>query len=365
MIINLRSPYFVYANDTNLEILTLELFVYSGTKNTDRTPAIYTLTTSNEFVFEISELAKEYLYILFEGNYNSQTVWVDYRLTKTISGVITVGDYVNLEGYYGYNYFEDGSNPQTNIDVLQSDLKYYTPENQQYFIPVKTENLTKIDFYFVNGAIETELFNIDQNESENLIKYISVTSSAELDYEFQDGNLYLFQDGNQFSFKTVQVISNSGLKKMVLYFTTGNKTINITTVKECKYKTYKIIFVNKYGAFQNLWMFGNSILNLSTKDNKYKNATYNNYSTSAHDNKILNKQGNQKITFNTGFYPESHNNIFQELLLSDLVWLEYENNILPINIDNSTFNFKDRLYDKLINYNIDASFSFDAINKLR
>ena len=371
MKINLKSPYFVTVDDAGLTSCTLELFAYSGIKNTSRPAAIYTLESEAEngkVIFEIASLAVEYIDYVFDLNYDSQTIWVDYRLTKSINGTPqTPDEYVNLEGFYGYGYFEDGVNPQTSIDLLQDNTKMLVLADTDYYIPVKTENLTQIDYYFVNGTTSTEFYNIDQNNSANLIKYITVGGSEQILYDFQDQDDYLFQDGNEYAFKKGQAIQSSGLKKLELYYTHGNRILTLENINECKYFPYEVIFVNKYGALQNIWFFKNSkkTINL-TQDDFDKNILVDgSYSINEASRQILSKQGREGIKLNSGYYPEQYNEVFQQLLLSDYVWLKNNGDILPLDVDTSSFSYQNRLYEKLINYEIDFKFSFDKINKIR
>ena len=91
--INIRSPYYVTQSDTGLESLQIELWIYTGTRVASTYPTTdptYTLTTTaidDSATFEISELIKDYLDSSFDGTYTSSAVFVDYRLTKTVSGV--------------------------------------------------------------------------------------------------------------------------------------------------------------------------------------------------------------------------------------------------------------------------------------
>ena len=114
-------------------------------------------------------------------------------------------------------------------------------------------------------------------------------------------------------------------------------------------------------------MFANSKLSLNTSEEKYKSNILTNgtYSTNDPQIKILTKNGNQKLTLNSDFYPESYNVVFEELFLSDKVWIYYKGQTLGVNINNTSFNYKTSLTDGLINYTIDVSFAFDTINNIR
>jgi len=51
--------------------------------------------------------------------------------------------------------------------------------------------------------------------------------------------------------------------------------------------------------------------------------------------------------------------------LSEDAWIEINNEVLPINISDSSFSYKTNLNDKLINYTVQIDFAFDTINNIR
>jgi hypothetical protein len=71
------------------------------------------------------------------------------------------------------------------------------------------------------------------------------------------------------------------------------------------------------------------------------------------------------LKLNTGFYPESYNEIFRQLSLSEEVWIKYEGETLPIIVKTSSLNYKTSINDKLINYTMDVEFAFNKINNIR
>ena len=88
------------------------------------------------------------------------------------------------------------------------------------------------------------------------------------------------------------------------------------------------------------------------------------YSVSDHQYKNLFKGGREKLTINSGFYPESYNDVFRQLLLSEDCWIEYKNQTLPVNISDSNKKFKTNLMDKLISYQLELDFAYDKINTI-
>ena len=67
---------------------------------------------------------------------------------------------------------------------------------------------------------------------------------------------------------------------------------------------------------------------------------------------------------NTGFIPESFNESIKQLMLSESVFLDYEDVRRPVNIIDTELQYKQHVNDKLINYAINFSFSNDVINNI-
>ena len=336
MNINLRSPYHITVTDANLTSCLIELYVYTGTQTADRGVAKYTLETiayNNTVTFEISELVRDYLDITFDGTYTSQTVWVDYQITKYIlESPTTPNEIVKLIGFDGYGYFEDGVNPQLDNALLQSNTIDYVLSGQPYVVPVNSNETIDVKFY-LNDVLQNTVLAPDTLESSELILYASETAID-------------------------KAIIDNGIT---------TTTIKINTVEECKHTPYKITFINKFGAKQNIWFFKKSNLDLTTTKEEYKSNILNNgtYDISNHQKRILKKQGNEKLVLNTGFVDEQMNEVFRQLMLSEQVWLDIDNKVLPINIINSSFAYKTSLNDGLINYTINCEFAFDKINNIK
>ena len=90
------------------------------------------------------------------------------------------------------------------------------------------------------------------------------------------------------------------------------------------------------------------------------------YSTTAHAKKTFNANATESILLNTGFVPESMNPYFEELMVSEYVWLVDENDVVyPVNLKDSSFTYKTGLNDRLINYTMNFEKSFDLVNNIR
>ena len=151
--------------------------------------------------------------------------------------------------------------------------------------------------------------------------------------------------------------------------TTLLKTITVTNICEPKFTSYKLSFVNKYGATQDLFVFKKSIESFDVVSESYKANTVNRstvlYSTAAAQKQITNVNATKKLTVNTGFIKENMNSTIEELLLSENIYIRYEGKTLPILPLTKSMTHKTHLNDKMINYTLEFEFAFDKINNIR
>ena len=375
--INVRSPFYRKYSDVNLSYATLSLYIYEGVFSTDK-PASpqYTLVkypkgADTYVVFEISEFVKDYLDTSFDGTYTSQTVWVelDTVLTLTSGTSSNNNDYI---AYSGYGYFEDGVNPELNQGLLISNRTIYRLDDENIRVPVDTD-ITNSVTYFYNGEVK---------RSQTISS--STNSNAQIDYVSVSGN------DNSDNFKE-RVLSTGGvledtacLKAFLdtldiglvdeLWVATdsGVDIVKIISVCEPKYTPYKVTFLNKFGALQDMYFFKKSVESITTTQDSYKRSTMDlstlSYGISNHQNTILSKNGKERITMNTGYISEEYNEVIRQLLLSEQVWmtkLTDEELVLPLNVVSNSLTYKTSVNDKLVDYTLDFEYAYDKINNIR
>ncbi len=378
--INVRSPYFINLSTTNLTSATLEIQIYIGAVNTSwQSSPQYTLTSTAvgaKVNFEIAELIKDYIPAAFNGTYpNSSvasdddytTVYVDYRVTEYISSVAqTPVDTLGVRAFYGYGYFEDGVNPQLLQGYLQSNTTILKSDDDALRIPIDNENTTSVAFFYNNEQIYSWTPGVNL-KIQDQIQYVS-TASADVDNyrERVEASGGTFEDNACIqSFLRNETIYP--VDEVIIDGVEGITVLRVENIQECKYTPYKLTFINKFGVYQDIYFFKNSKLAMSTNEEMYKsniltNGTYNTYDA---QKKLLTKNGNQRLTLNSGYYPESNNEVFRQLFLSEKVWIEYKSKTLGVTIESKNIDYKTSLTDSLINYTVDLSFAFDTINNIR
>ena len=274
-------------------------------------------------------MIRDYITQTFDGNYTTSTASTTSSNVKQYTGQDGAGNQssptaIDHIAFNGYGTFMEGANPtitsplwMVSKDVIKNGYYVYYPLNTSGKIPIITNA----------GSISYKTFATD-------------ATSATL---------------------------------------TGADTINIVRVDCTKYGNgNKITFVNKFGGLQDLWFFLKSVkATTSTKETYNANTISTStgsatYSVNAPTKTVFNKTANQKIRLSSGYYPEGANPFFEELLLSNQVWLTQPDpydpsteQVVPVIISTSSFTYKTSLNDRLIEYTMEFDMAFDYINNVR
>ena len=168
-----------------------------------------------------------------------------------------------------------------------------------------------------------------------------------------------------------------------IYVSDGNKTEILKIITEpCSiYQPYKVVFVNRFGVLQDLFFSLKSIESITTTGETYKanNFNYtgdttdlvakrgNKYDSNKHQITQYNKMGKESITLNTGYLSEDYNDVIEELMLSEQVWLMATDSeeVLPVIPKTQNLTYKTSINDRLVQYTIDFDYAFDKINSVR
>jgi hypothetical protein len=339
----------------------LQLYIYDGLvdKSLTSTDLKYTITkdkisTHDKINLEIGELVRDYIDVVFNDDYISITKWVKAVVTYyddtgalyTINNSQETFTYLALDGY---GYWEDAANPALSTNALMTSNNIYLPENTTGKLPIFAEGVGKV----VIDSATTDIVNASSHCRGNDGNY-----SADNCNDTAQKILYITIPANS---STIQVFDTNETSLL--------KTIKVTNICEPKFTPFKITFVNKYGAFQDLYAFKKQTETLTVTDEKFNrniikvaDSTYNTYEGEV---KRYNIGGQTSISLNTGFVEEDMNTTIEELFLSQNVWIRYESKTLPVIAKSKTLNFKTSLNDKLINYTLDFDFAFDKVNNVR
>jgi hypothetical protein len=328
--IALRSPYF-FTRTAPASSVSVQLEI--SVENVLRYTLVKSATAGSASVFEISELCRDYLTIDYDGTPTGGDTEIDIDLTMKFydaanaSGSVlqTITDNNNT-GFDAYGYFSEGANPSVPFSLSSSaswliapklgvnnDWEIFVPENKSGYLP-----------YILSG--------------------------------------------------TVAYQSYSGTDTSVTIGVGVTCTINRTPCS--KYDPQRITFINKYGQFQDLWFLLKKTLTTDTTKETYQGVNLTSsgssttYDTTKPSKVVYNKEARERMTLNSGYYPEGYNAVFEQLLESEQIWIQSLNAVgttqyLPLNVITSNFQKKTKLNDRLIDYTIEFEEAYDKINNVR
>ena len=376
--INVRSPFYIKAEPVSgtLSSAEMELYIYTGVFTTNKGTAKYTITktpigSNNYVIFEIAELVRDYLDIEFDGEYDSQTVWVesDITLTKTVGSETSNTDYIAFDGY---GYFEDGINPELSRAYLQSNNTIFRLDDQNVRVPVFTEDTNSVTFLYKGVEKRTQTVNSSTNTN-GQIDYITVSGSDNTDtYKervLADGGTL---EDNSLLDKFLDSIDVGLVDELYINSDSGTQVVKIITEPCSKYEPYKVTFVNKFGALQDLWFSLKSTESLNTTGETYKSNVVDfgtlTYATYKPQVSQYNKMGKESITLNTNYISEEYNEVIKQLMMSEQVWLTKltdQELVLGVIPKTQSVTYKTSINDRLVQYTIDFDYAFDKINTVR
>lgn len=388
--INVRSPFYIKVSQTNIATATLSLYVYTGTfvANGSVANPKYTISksvvTAGYIVFEISELVRDYLDIEFDGEYDSQAVWVNAVISTTVSSgsasaTVTPDNTNGFLALDGYGYFEDGINSELSRTYLQSNKEIFRPDDQNVRVPVFTEDTSSVSFLYKGEVKRVQAISSSTNTNAQ-IDYITV-SGADNNDSYKERVL---ADGGTLEDNSLLDAFLEGadvglVDELYINSASGTQVVKISTEPCSKYEPYKVTFINKFGALQDMYFSLKSTESLNTKGETYKanvvdfgTLTYDTYKPQVAQ---YNKMGKESITLNTNYISEDYNEVIKQLMMSEQVFLTRLDNpapdsnnletVLAVIPKTQSVTYKTSLNDRLVQYTVDFDYAFDKINTVR
>lgn len=325
----------------SLKSVVVDLYVWDGTISDQPVTPAYTINKSvisgqTNITLEIAELVRDFITITFNDDYNSIARYVRTVVSSfddsdepfDTNPIVT--DYVALDGY---GYFEEGTNPELDRHALMSATNIYLPEGTAGKFPIFAEGVGKV----IIDGVTTQI--TDNGNTNQKIQYVTIPADK----------------------SSIQVFDTDD--------STVKKTITISNICEPKYTSFKVTFVNKFGAFQDLYFFKKTSEVTNVTDELFKKNIITNtsstYNTYENQRGRINVNAQTSLTMNTGFIKENMNQTIEELFYSENVFIRYENKTLAVIPKSKSLQFKTVLNDKLINYTVNFDFAFDRINNVR
>mgnify|MGYP003631937706 CR=1 FL=1 len=384
--INVRSPFYIKVSQTNIATATLNLYVYTGTfvANGSVANPKYTITksvvTAGYVVFEIAELIRDYLGIEFNGQYDSQVVWVNAVITTTVSSgsasaTVTPDNTNGFVAFDGYGYFDEGVNPRNNetLTIMQSNRTIFRINDFNARIPVYTGN-TDYVVYLNKGVVKRTAEITTTTNTSTQIQYVDIFGNTTYD-NYKERVLSdngVFEDNDLLDL----FVDRVDIGEVDEVHISDGSTTEVVKIKDffcSKYEPIKATFVNKYGALQDMYFTLKSIESTQTKSENFKRSIFSessaSYKTYEHQNQSFHTNANDKIILNSDYLNDDNNKIIEEMMISDQVWItkitDTKELVIPVVPATKSVTYKTSVNDKLVQYTIEFNMAFDKINNIR
>jgi len=336
--IALRSPQYKFIEIPSSGVLSTTCAIsVSGTLR-------YTIiknnpSSSNGVNVDISELARDYLTILYRSGFQPQSIAI-VTVMKNFAGLNGTGSQVGStvtytdDGWEAYGKFTEGENPELPFSL----------RTKPTWLQATQTNNSDVDTFTIFLPIGAGT-RVAYLKSNNVVDVFVVSSTA------------------------VSIAASVDYPAMKI------KRINCT-----KYGLgTKIVFINKYGIQQDLWFFLKDIDKLNRSNEKFMSNTLETpndeaaqYSKQNAPRKVFNTTAQQSYVLSSGYYPEFAVQYFEQLLLSEYIWIQYNRiekpgsfDVLPVTLKSSSMIQKTSVNDRLIQYTMEFELAANYINNIR
>lgn len=267
---------------------------------------------------------------------SASAVWVKTQVIYYQGGVAQSAELVSTDlAVKGYGYGIEGKNttiPSNNVLAFGSDVRVSSAS--QFTLPFKVSESVGTDITIVSYPNNTINFSAT---------IAATTTSAEL---IKKAYVKCADAVNE---KYIEIKKDTVLVH----------TLNIT--EELRYTPFDVYFVNKYGALYSITFFKESINTLNVQSESYESSN-GQAKDGVHQLVTYNKQGNKDFKAKTGFISEDNNEIIDQLLLSDTVWVLEGELFNPVNVSTTSMEEQTRQKDRLLNYEFDFEYAYNHIN---
>ena len=352
-----KSPHYVNIPFlfTTTTAANVNVFIWNGDLDSPPSTATYALTiprpTVNfaEFNIDISKLIDEKINPTPVITLSSTTQVIDSTadsvkwVTYTASYVDAVETLADITGTFvavdGYGYYNEGVNPTKPTDniLTSASIRKVSRAGFILFPFVNNASITTIDIDTENNQIDATETITGADASTKMVQYVSV-------------------DVSQASTDNYVTITTQPDGDIITY----------EIVDECRYEPIQVVFKNKYGVYDCLTLFKKSGTSSNVKNEEFINnyISGGTYDTTKHQYQKLNVTAKKSIKVNSGYVNEIENLLYEQLLYSDTVYF-YESALLdPVNVKTSSLEYKTRVNDKLVNYNIEFEYAYNIIQNI-
>ncbi len=163
--------------------------------------------------------------------------------------------------------------------------------------------------------------------------------------------------------QNVWVDLNDALTDDYIEIVYNGVTTTLLITDECRYTPMDIAFQNKEGAMQTMTFFKAKTESMTVTNESFESDRGQPINGN-HQTVTYNVQANSKFKMSSGFVDEVMNQTFKQLFLSERVWHFDGTNYIPLKLGSKSLEYKTRMKDRLINYEVEFEYAFNEINNV-
>jgi hypothetical protein len=362
IVINARSPYFIEVDEDDQVAAQIKLFIWNKGETEPATPT-YTIekniasSTQTVIVFNIAPYIAEQIETINAeqrtlAHQDENDMWVyvyaewSYQVVDDKTWIPVRN--INYIGVSAFNNYLDGANQRIN-----SKIAYLTnPELIQYY----NIDSTQLQLPYFNVLIEHDGESVTEAKWQNL-RNTSLSSQTLLDDSFP-ADTYMFMipakngEISDHNFGNIVYISTELVEDDL-------PKITFLPVCESKYTPVTCEFINRFGGWQFLTFWKAQTNNVEVKNSEFRLLPDNwDYNPLRNQTQQFNFMGTQTVKLNTGWVDENYSDLMFDLMASETILLDDK----PANIKTKSMPIKTGLMDKMINYEVEFTYSYNLIN---
>jgi len=350
-------------------------------------------------VFNIQSLARDYFITpqyTFSTPDDTESMYVNCAVTLNWTDDAGSGTPVVLSEYFilnGYNYYLDGINYLTTTHLgwrYSSDFALRIATDSGYLeapdcVPDELLGLTGEGYWMTDRPLA---MNIPEDTS--MRQYLRTTSSniENITVNINDGDKIIKTDITGYTKKVVSfgvgsteisasAIANSYTDTITTYEVYGEdsygtiltQVYTFTIIEPCKWGFRNLQFMNRYGVWDNLIVYGrqNSVINVNRSEIFNNNLSVSTTPLMSYDSQrgqfqMMTDRGRYDLTVNTGWIDEDWNDIIEQLMLTEDIY--DPDTLSPFTLKTKTLTYKTSLNDGLINYTLELQSANTVINSV-
>ena len=346
----LTIPWISPSSPTVPDKYVLELYIWSGDKTnppvevTREIENVNPLARLGDSKLNISDFINKFITIDLIQSTTTQLldtnaqVWVKSQVIYYIGGVAQSPEFIDtnlaLKGY-GYGMYGENTSTPTN-GVLSSVTEVKVNREGFYCLPV-----------FMSETLQTDITVISYPDN----KLNKVFNEA-------------LTIGSDDAVKQIWINVSEALNDEYIEISYNGDVVNTLLIQdELRYRPIDVFFVNDQGQLQPITFFKEKRDKIELKSETYE-SSYGQPKDGVHQVIDFNQNGKSSFKANTGFVSEENNSYIKQLLLKKTAWVYDGTLYTPVRVINSSFEYKTRQKDRLINYLLEFDYAYSEINNI-